>query len=804
MIRRPMVYAATAFALPIIVCFYADVNTSAALGCVLIVLLMCSKTRKNSIIIIVVFYFCSLLNYQIQAPEDSELMSFAGSNHVIAGKIVSVERRENQNSEGYIQMKVDVYEKDAVPLNKKERILLKYYGNSNDDILLKDYSAAAPTDYISADVDIEVPQSRRNPGGFDFALYLNSIRISVVAQTNHIEVVEKDRTKLACFTRELYLVKESYLEKLSNRAGESTSSLMRAILFGEKYELDEETVEDFRESGIAHILAVSGLHIGIIYRFISSIWIWKKNWLYFTAIMIFFMGYMFLASFSPSVVRAVIMIALHVFAQLTNRRYDITSAALIVLTIMLAFNPMALFNAGLQLSYLAVISIALILPIIRRGYNGVLLCSLAVQLGITPYMLYSFNCFSPAAVLINYPVAIIAGILVPAGVCAMFLSEVSDLMFYALAGVINRTAELLTKISSFAAIEDFTVFYVCSPGIWIICTCYLGFFAFLSEGGRMLFLRKKHMSIVVLAIGILLVSVMFDKAASDPVKNSELIFLDVGQGDAVHLRVRYGAFGKDGLLGTGLFVNEKNYLFDGGGRDSYDVGKKVIKPYLLKNGVRKLDGVFVTHLHTDHYKGVVELCREEMVDKLYLYEANKCKKQEIMDETKLDEESLVFLYKGNRVQLGRSEADILWPERKTDREYSEMINDEKNENDMSMIIKITHSNMSALITGDIDETLMDKLAKQQNIGISMKCDILKVPHHGSKYSWSEEFIRQVSPSYAVIQVGKNNYGHPAPEIVENYLHRGIKVLRNDQQGAVGFFEDSNNGIKVERMNDIKY
>ena len=173
--------------------------------------------------------------------------------------------------------------------------------------------------------------------------------------------------------------------------------------------------------------------------------------------------------------------------------------------------------------------------------------------------------------------------------------------------------------------------------------------------------------------------------------------------------------------------------------------------------------------------------------------------QEIMDETGLDADSLVFLHQGNTVQFGGSRAEILWPERKTESEYIEMISDEENENDMSMIIKIYHRNMSALITGDIDETLMNTLAELHKHDSQLQSDILKVPHHGSKYSWNEEFIDKVSPEYAVIQSGRNNYGHPAPEIVENYFKKNIKVLRNDQQGAVGFFENNNNEVKAESM-----
>ena len=799
MVRRPMTYAAAASAAAITVCFYAGILFAAVIGLAFTVVLLDGKRKETFLYIVIVFYLMSVINYQLFELKDREMPELAGSSHAISGKIISIERKENGNGQRFIQMKVDVNETDDRRLKEDERILLKYYGLVNGDRLVEDYSAAAPSDLIKAYIDVEIPSGRRNPGGFDYALHLRTLGIDVTANAKKIYYVEKDRTIISQICRMLFMKKEAYLNRLSSAAGSEASSLMRAILFGEKYELDEDVVEDFRKNGIAHILAVSGLHIGIIYAFFNTVWIWKKNRLYFTGVMAFFAGYMFLASFSPSVVRAVCMIGLHMAAQLTNRRYDIISAALLVLTIMIFANPLILFNMGLQLSFLAVLSIAVILPIIRKIYNGVYLSSLAVQAGLMPYMIYMFNCFSPMAVFINYPVVLLAGIIVPIGITAMLVSELSSSLFGALSVIVGELSGMLIKMSSYVSIDNLTVFYVCSPDTGMLCACYLILFVFLSEEGRVLFLRRKKKPIMILTAAVLFISVVFGSVASDPVRKSELLFLDVGQGDAVHLRVRDGVFGYDGLAGTGMFTCEKNYLFDGGGSDSYNVGKKVLKPYLLKNGIRKLDGVFVTHLHTDHYKGIVELCHEGMVNRLYLYEANRYKMQEIMDETGLDADSLVFLHQGNTVQFGGSRAEILWPERKTESEYIEMISDEENENDMSMIIKIYHRNMSALITGDIDETLMNTLAELHKHDSQLQSDILKVPHHGSKYSWNEEFIDKVSPEYAVIQSGRNNYGHPAPEIVENYFKKNIKVLRNDQQGAVGFFENNNNEVKAESM-----
>ena len=250
----------------------------------------------------------------------------------------------------------------------------------------------------------------------------------------------------------------------------------------------------------------------------------------------------------------------------------------------------------------------------------------------------------------------------------------------------------------------------------------------------------------------------------------------------------------------------KNYLVDGGGKIDYDLGKKTLKPYLLKNGVRRLDGAFVTHLHTDHYKGVAELCREGMVKKLFLYEGNRDKTEQICQETGMSAEDLVFLRAGQTVSLDdegsaksvvndmrfaenmSERVEVLWPQAGRDAGTAlhkrRLDSEEEDENETSLIMKIHAGGLSLLATGDIDAACEDRLAAKYRNGL--KTDLLKVAHHGSRYSWSEDFARYAKPQAAVFQVGKNNYGHPNGEIIENYQRMEAGIWRNDLQGAVGF------------------
>ena len=162
---------------------------------------------------------------------------------------------------------------------------------------------------------------------------------------------------------------------------------------------------------------------------------------------------------------------------------------------------------------------------------------------------------------------------------------------------------------------------------------------------------------------------------------------------------------------------------------------------------------------------------------------------------------ITYLSKGQVVKLDKeTSVEVLWPDRRTELEYQNM-NDETDENDMSLIFKINKDGHRILATGDVDSACLDNLANEY--GDYLDSEILKVAHHGSKYSESENFVQKVSPEYAVFQVGKNNFGHPNKGIVEKFRRVGIIIYRNDNDGAVAFDFGRNNKTKVRTVKGEK-
>ncbi|NLD87562.1 MAG: MBL fold metallo-hydrolase, partial [Clostridiales bacterium] len=223
--------------------------------------------------------------------------------------------------------------------------------------------------------------------------------------------------------------------------------------------------------------------------------------------------------------------------------------------------------------------------------------------------------------------------------------------------------------------------------------------------------------------------------------------------------------------------------------------------YLLKNGINKIDLALVTHLHQDHYGGIASLARLMPVNKLAIYEGNFLKEDLLMADTGLDKEDLLYLTAGDRITIDKNVfIEVLHPERKCTETYREIMEDEEDENLSSLVVRVSYKGIFVLVTGDMrfeGEKLVMDSKLPQNAG-ALKADILKVGHHGSRFSTSSDFVVAVDPQVAIIQVGKNNFGHPHRDTIEMISKKGIMIFRNDDQGAV-ILNIKENEVKIHTM-----
>ena len=763
--RRPMIFIAIAFGGGVAAAFFSHGNR-AVWGCIfataaaLLLVGNCLRTRAGLLKVCIFLCVFSIGGWWTQAYADrpDPMQEQAGSQIQVKGMVMDI-RQEDQ---GYTM----------TVKTEESRTLVHYYGK------LSDYRDLTGRWAIFCGTP-ELAQERRNPGCFDYRLYLQTCGIGTVMTASRIELLKE---KPMCYLHLTSQMKARFEKKLDSYTDQEVKSLAMAMLFGDRSAMSEDTYEDFQKNGTAHILAVSGLHIGIVYGFFAFLWRGKKGTLFYCGALLFLLSYMALANFSLSVVRAGIMIMLHLGARLLHRRYDLLSAAAFTFLLMLCYNPFQLFHIGFQLSFLAIASLGVILPFIQQFYQGLFLSSLAIQAGMAPFTAYAFNYVSLGAFFANLPVIFLAGILMPVGLAMLVFANLSDGLFGSCAFVFEQGCRILIWINGLFYAGGSTSFDVVSPPVFLLF-CYYGILFFLvCEKGRVLFIRKKGYHLAAGAFAILLVAGIASAAVDEGFSKAQIVFVDVGQGDCIHVRTPEG----------------RNYLLDGGGSHRYDVGEKILKPYLLKNGVRKVDAAFVTHLHEDHYGGIRSLAKDGFIEKIGMFEGNRVKEKRIRHETGAE---LLYFYEGQRVDLGEGVyLDILAPKQASEKEYEKLSADQEDENASSLIMKLRWGPVSVLITGDIDQEGERLLLDRYSGSRILQSDLLKVAHHGSKYSSSEDFLQAVAPRAAVIQVGKNNFGHPSQAVIEKCGEKDIMVYRNDTSGAIGIcLKKGGRGISIQKM-----
>ncbi len=672
-----------------------------------------------------------------------------------------------------------------------------YYNDERDDDRIKPGELIGEHVNLYPKKGLELPDPRRNPRCFDYRLYLlgKGINYTIRCDRRGVEIVDGEKNKLLCFKGILIKSREEFLNEYY--PDEDDRAFARGILFGDSGEIDEEVYESFQGNNTAHILAVSGLHIGILYGVFISL---RKRAYAISehigkALTIIFIGFLAiygtLTLWTPSITRAVFLVYLKMFADRNALRYDMLNAVSIVNIIMLVISPYEIYSVGFQMSFLCAYAISIVIPRLRGKLPDIVLLPLGIQVFLLPYMLRITNTFSPMGFISNIAVVFLASIYVPIGIIGFILNVSST-------GVILTSLGRMTVwINDLVYSEGRFSFNIPSPsllfvGVYMMVVILISSEAFLvltdrenhsikkqREGSICLILKSVNIRLVVVVILIIAaIGLLFGYIDKTPFDDASEIFIDVGQGDAIHLN-----WDNDSYLNI---VNENfntvndNYnmdiLIDGGGKYNYNVGKKVLKPYLLKNGNSDLELALFTHDHMDHYKGLEELMEEFDV-----------------------KEMIVDGMSGDIIEISDERyIEILWPLEKYSQDKDKM----EDENYYSRVYMVYDNGIKTLITGDITSEGEHALIREYGGTNKLKCHILKIPHHGSKYSSSIEFLKETNPLIAVISVGKNNnYGHPAPEVIEKLADLGIIIYRTDLDGAVGIIpgnqkEYENNSFSV--------
>ncbi len=575
-----------------------------------------------------------------------------------------------------------------------------------------------------------------------------------------------------------------------------TANLILGIILGYTDEIDEDIRDDFSDSNISHILAVSGMHVGYLILFCKiffekTVGKRKSNILCIGVLTY----YMFLTGLSPSVVRASLMAILILISKLIYRRSDVWTNISLSLLILVICNPFLIQNAGLVLSYMGTIGIVVcsknfrskeqeitkfnllnILKWVCRKIFELFKVTLFVYVFILPIIALYFNKIPVLSLFISgligilvAPVIILFFVLILNKIVGNFqlfylkfdlLKKICSCFDYVIKLILKILVEKLAHFAELGANLPIGKILVITPNLIKVLLYYffiLGFlFIFKNKNNKNAFGKRLNNLLHLFKyrfnqnklkiLSVVLIFIIIISIIKLSPKDLKIYFIDVNQGDAC------------------LIVTPKNkkILIDGGGNEDYDVGKNILLPYLLDRGIKSLDYAIISHFDYDHIGGILYLMenisiKKVIISKQFEESENLQRFYSIVQSKKIN---VQIVQAGDILNIEKDlYFSILWPTKN-------MIS-ENAINNNSIVCKLNYKDFSMLFTGDIEEVAEKEIVQMYKKSNALNSKVLKVAHHGSKSSSIQEFLNLVTPNVAVIGVGENNnYGHPNADVLQ--------------------------------------
>ena len=639
-----------------------------------------------------------------------------------------------------------------------------------------------------------------NPGEFDAAAYYRRKDCLFALRKTKITAQTKNYGRLEEFLSQLRYESDALFRKL---LGEKNGATASAMVLGQKKGMDSEVKALYQGAGISHLLAISGLHLSLIgaglfgllkkVRLPVALSAGISTWILIV--------YAQLTGMGISTRRALVMFLLFLAAGLLKRTPDLPTSLAVAALLLLVPKPQRILDAGFQLSFSAVLGIAVMIPVLQDGWedaapslrvtDGVtgwniaraviaracrllrknILAGLGITMTMLPFLLIHFYEWSPWSVLLNLAVIPLMGILLP---CLIGLQLVARLT--ALVHCLELPQYLLcTAIEAiFSCYEQLCRFTTALPGsilhtgypTWQALTAYtIGLIALAVSGKKL----RPHLR---LAAAVCLMGIFLIRLPGE----LNVTMLDVGQGECVGIETR----------------EHHVYLVDAGSTSKKKTGQYQIIPWLKYIGTRSVEGIFITHWDEDHISAVGELLewsKSSRVKIRRIFLPDVALKDEVL-ETLLQQieeanVSVEYLSAGEHMTDGALQISCLHP-------YAKKVPEDRN--DASLVLRLSQGDFQMLLTGDLEKSGEDWLVEQARPAVEqpqpaaqnpLRCTILDAGHHGASNATGEALLDLAQPELVLISCGKNNrYGHPAPETLKRLEERGIRWYFTAEVGAI--------------------
>ena len=791
-IKRPVFWILLAFVLGEVIAVF-DLNI--AVPCIVLAIIVIRKIiikAYEDMGAFVVIFFTLIMGFMLMSNEittRNHIYDLKENTIIVQGKIYKIENTafgtniylkgvEVENGEKSVSVKRIFVNTEKIP-NVKIGNTIKVRGK------LRQFEEAA------------------NKGNFDSRKYYLSLGFYGKIEAGTIEIINSDYSGIRQGLYELRMEIIERLEKLcSDNKGifciiNNKNGIIGAIILGDKTDLDSDIKELYSVSGIAHILAISGLHISFIGMAIYRLLRRRFRFLFSAAVSIpVVLSFGTMSGFGISTIRAIIMFILKIIGEVLGRKYDAITAISLAGLVLLVQNPFVVCNSGFQMSFGAIIAIVLILPIVEEILNTdnkiikVLSANFTISLVMNPILAWNYYELPTFSFLLNIVVVPLMSVVIVSSIVGIFCSCImfgfGKVVIFPGCGILELYTFLCNIInkSSVASIvvgqHKVTIIIVYYAILLVVLFGLKNIRTKYTRAEKERNIIKKETGLVLekkakkerrikgqnvklrlaCIVGFLLLNCLIYYI---PNPGFYITFINVGQGDGILIH---------GDNGTKVMV-------DGGSTSEKQVAKNCIVPYLKAEGIGTIDYSIITHTDKDHISGILEILENNnsnriRIKNLVMPDINMKDDtyNELIEKAKLKKINVLYIKKGDTLSLGKTKIKCIYPETTTTA---------SDKNDYCTVLSVKNKTSKILLTGDISKEIEEKIKDD----IEENYTVLKVAHHGSNYSSSEKFLKKVNPKYSIISVGKNNsYGHPGNETMERLRKQGGVIYRTDEKGGI--------------------
>ena len=644
----------------------------------------------------------------------------------------------------------------------------QYYGQFKHGLLVytEEYTGKLGQQ-VSVEGSLQLLEHATNPGSFDTYQYWKARNIDYSFYAEKLTFADCEYWHYRQMLRE---VRDQFKMRLEKLFPNVDQGVLAAMILGDKSDLDKEIKTLYQKAGIAHIIAISGLHVGLIgvalFQFLRKCKLGYVLPALLSGSLI--ISYAWLTGMSGSTKRAMIMLLVSFGGHVLGKGYDLLTSMAFAGFWILADAPFMLMDAGFLLSFGAIAGIGAVYPALEKGYergdNGErfqgkfckrirqsVFISISIQLATLPVIAHYYYEFPLYSVCLNVIVIPLMSVLVPV---AVFAVAGSYLWMPAAEGLVLIAKGILffyQAVSELSLRLPIATVLTGKPRWWQIVIYYIALVVILYA------IMNKQYAPILLACSVVLAAMLLPLR-----KPVEVTMLDVGQGDGLVVRT----------------VSGKTILVDGGSSSEAQLWEYTYLPYLKSQRIRKVDMVIISHSDLDHISAIEELIPQWEVGLLCL-PAIANPNENYMRLLAIAKEygvAVTYLSAGMQFVADGVTFECIFPKR-------DGLTQDVNAN--STVIYMQYQDFAMLFTGDLtQETELEALGLLSEDN-RRNLDVLKVAHHGSKSSTSQEFLDGLGVKYAIVSAGKNNrYGHPHKEVLNRLYDSGTKVLVTADSGAI--------------------